>query len=118
MLSYFKIYPWSTASKAAELMGLDKAAISRSIAFLLLKGCLESRPLGLRKIEYRVTRSGVKLHNAIFKLAIAREKALLNGFSQREHQLLISMMQRMLNNLNAVEKVGRNDDLKNRREGL
>lgn len=118
MLSYFTIYPWSTASKAAELMGLDKAAISRSIAFLMLKGCLESRPLGLRKIEYKVTKSGVKLHNAVFKLAIAREKALLNGFSQHEQQLLISMMQRMLNNLSAVEKVGRNDGLKTRREGL
>lgn len=107
MLSYFMIYPWSTASKAAELMGLDKAAISRSIALLTTKGWLKSRPLGLRKIEYKVTPSGEKLHNALFKLAIAREKALLDGFSEDEQQLLISMMHRMLNNLKAVEKVGR-----------
>ena len=107
MLSYFMIYPWSTASKAAELMGLDKAAISRSIALLTTKGLLKSRPLGLRKIEYKVTPSGEKLHNALFKLAIAREKALLDGFSEDEQQLLISMMHRMLNNLKAVEKVGR-----------
>jgi DNA-binding MarR family transcriptional regulator len=107
MLSYFMIYPWSTASKAAELMGLDKAAISRSIALLMTKGWLKSRPLGLRKIEYKVTPSGEKLHNALFKLAIAREKALLDGFSEDEQQLLISMMHRMLKNLKAVEKVGR-----------
>jgi DNA-binding MarR family transcriptional regulator len=61
----------------------------------------------LRKIEYKVTPSGEKLHNALFKLAIAREKALLDGFSEDEQQLLISMMHRMLNNLKAVEKVGR-----------
>ena len=107
MLSYFMIYPWSTASKAAELMGLDKAAISRSVALLMTKGWLKCRPLGLRKIEYQVTPSGEKLHNALFKLAIAREKALLEGFSEDERKLLISMMHRMLNNLKTVEKVGR-----------
>lgn len=107
MLSYFVIYPWSTASKAAELMGLDKAGISRSIALLTERGWLQSRPCGLRKIEYKVTPSGRKLHNTIFKVAMAREKALLAGFSEEEQSMLISMMQRMLNNLDAVERVGR-----------
>jgi DNA-binding MarR family transcriptional regulator len=88
-------------------MGLDKAAISRSVALLMTKGWLKCRPLGLRKIEYQVTPSGEKLHNALFKLAIAREKALLEGFSEDERKLLISMMHRMLNNLKTVEKVGR-----------
>lgn len=107
MLSYFVIYPWSTASKAAELMGLDKASISRSIAFLLQNDWLVSRPLGLRKIEYKVTSRGLKLHNAIFKVAMAREKALLDGFSNAEKELLIEMMHRMLNNLVKVEEAGR-----------
>lgn len=107
MLSYFVLYPWSTASKAAELMGLDKASISRSIAFLMGNEWLQSRPLGLRKIEYKVTPSGTKLHNAIFKVAMAREKALLDGFSEEEKDLLIAMMHRMLKNLDKVEEVGR-----------
>jgi DNA-binding MarR family transcriptional regulator len=107
LLSYFLIYPWSTASKAAELMGLDKASISRSIALLVKNGWLTNRPLGLRKIEYKVTPSGVKLHNAVFKVAMAREKALLDGFSEEEKALVISMMHRMLNNLKVLEKVGR-----------
>lgn len=47
LLSYFKIYPWSTASKACELMGLDKGAVSRSVAMLVDNGWLESRPQGL-----------------------------------------------------------------------
>ncbi len=109
LMAYFMIYPWSTASKAAELMGLDKASISRSIALLIKNGWLTSRPLGLRKIEYKVTSSGVRLHNAVFKVAMAREKALLNGFSQEEKALLTSMMHRMLNNLKLLEKVGRED---------
>ncbi len=106
LMAYFMIYPWSTASKAAELMGLDKASISRSIAMLLKNGWLTSRPHGLRKIEYKVTESGVKLHNAVFKVAMAREKALLDGFSQEEKAFLISMMHRMLENLKLLDQVG------------
>lgn len=107
LLSYFKIYPWSTASKACELMGLDKAAVSRSITFLVSNGWLESRPLGLRKIEYHVTASGQKLHSMVFKIAMAREQALLDGFSDVEKELLIAMLKRMLVNLDGVQKVGR-----------
>ena len=51
VLSYFEIHSWSTASSACDLMGLDKAAVSRSVALLQERGFLKSRPLGLRKIE-------------------------------------------------------------------
>ncbi len=107
ILSYFKIYPWSTASKACELMGLDKGAVSRSIAFMVENGWLEPRPQGLRKIEYHVSPAGNKLHNAVFRLAMAREEALLAGFSAAERQLVIDLLKRMLSNLEGVQRVGR-----------
>lgn len=107
VLSYFKIHPWSTASKACELMGLDKGAVSRSIAFMVENGWLEPRPQGLRKIEYRVTPSGNKLHNTVFRMAMAREEALLDGFSPAERDVLIAMLKRMLGNLEGVQRVGR-----------
>ena len=53
VLSYFEIHSWSTASSACDLMGLDKAAVSRSVALLQERGFLKSRPLGLRKIAHR-----------------------------------------------------------------
>ncbi len=107
ILSYFKIHPWSTASKACELMGLDKGAVSRSIAFMVENGWLEPRPQGLRKIEYHVTPPGNKLHNTVFRMAMAREEALLDGFSATERELLIAMLKRMLGNLENVQRVGR-----------
>lgn len=107
ILSYFKIYPWTTASTACELMGLDKGAVSRSISLMVENGWLDSRPQGLRKIEYHVTPAGNKLHNAVFRLAMAREKALLDGFSASERQVLIAMLKRMLGNLDGVQRVGR-----------
>jgi len=110
VLSYFEIYEWSTASQACELMGLDKAAVSRSVAVLKEGGWLKSRPNGLRKIEYATSAAGKKLHDRIVKLAIAREEALLTGFSGRERETLIRGLNRMLANLDAVQKVGHQDE--------
>ena len=98
VLSYIEIYPWSTASQACELMGLDKAAVSRSLATLKDGGWLKSRPRGLRKIEFATTASGKKLHDRIIDLAIAREEALLSGFTREERDVLIAGLHRMLGN--------------------
>lgn len=107
VLSYFRIHAGSTASKACELMGLDKAAVSRAIANLVERGVLESQPQGLRKIEYRVSREGVTLHNAIYRLAMQREQALLKGLDEAERTLLIGLLKRMLDNLGEVQQVGK-----------
>ena len=72
VLSYFEIYPWTTASAACDLMGLDKAAVSRSVALLQERGFLKSRPLGLRKVEYATTPAGRKQHDRIIRLATAQ----------------------------------------------
>lgn len=107
LLSFFKLQPWSTGSQACELMGLDKAAVSRAASFLAEQGWLEARPQGLRKIEYRLTPEGNKLHNEVYKVAMAREEALLAGFSAKEKQALVAMMWRMFENVHAVRRVGR-----------
>ncbi len=107
VLAYFEIHPWTTASSACDLMGLDKAAVSRSVALLQERGFLKSRPLGLRKIEYATTPAGKKQHDRVIRLASAREEALLTGFSPEERNALIGYMHRMLNNLEAVRRVGK-----------
>jgi DNA-binding MarR family transcriptional regulator len=106
VLSYFEVHPWTNASSACDLMGLDKAAVSRSVALLQDSGFLKSRPSGLRKIEYAATAAGKKLHDRMIKLATAREEALLTGFSGQERDTLVQYLHRMLANLDAVHKVG------------
>ncbi|MFL5371839.1 MAG: MarR family winged helix-turn-helix transcriptional regulator [Myxococcales bacterium] len=107
LLSFFKLQPWSTGAQACELMGLDKAAVSRAAAFLAEQGWLEARPQGLRKIEYRLTPEGKKLHDDVYKVAMARQEALLAGFSAKEKQALVAMMRRMFDNVDGVRSVGR-----------
>ena len=105
LLSFFKLYPWSTAAQACELMGMDKGAASRAIGFLLQEGWVESRPRGLRQVEYRVSASGARLHDKVYELAMARQEALLGGFSAAERRQLVVMFKRMLDNLEAVRGV-------------
>lgn len=107
LLAYFKLNPWSTASQACAYMGLDKGAVSRSIAVLTGGGWLDARPKGLRKVEYRLNASGNKLHDEIFQLAMARERALLGGFTPAERDLLLVLMKRMLENAEGLRHLGR-----------
>ena len=109
VLAYFEVYPWTTAASACELMGLDKAAVSRSVAMLQESGWLRLRPSGLRKIEYSTTPAGKKFHDQVHAVAIAREQALLNGLTTEERATLVRLFHKMLSNLDAVERVGRDD---------
>jgi DNA-binding MarR family transcriptional regulator len=106
VLAFLVIYPWSTASQGCELMGLDKAAVSRSLAFMLERGLLQSRPAGGRKVEYRTSSSGKRLHDRVIVVALAREEALLSGFDAAERAQLVAFLHRLLRNLDAVGRVG------------
>jgi DNA-binding MarR family transcriptional regulator len=105
VLAYIELYPWSTGAQVCELIGLDKAAVSRSFGFLEGLGLLQSRPSGLRKIEYAVTPEGHRVYEEVLVIALAREEALLGGFSTQERSALIGYLHRMLANLQAVDAV-------------
>ena len=107
VLTFIELHPWSTASQACAHMGIDKAAVSRSVAFLSESGFIESRPIGLRKIEYSTTAAGVKLHDNVLAVALAREEALLMGIKKSEREALIGILVRLLDNLDVVSRVGR-----------
>jgi len=106
VLSYFEIFPWSTASQACLLMGLDKASASRSIRLLLDGGWLKSRPDGLRKVQYATNVSGKHLYEKVYDVAMARQEALLTSFSAAERALLIEFLHRLLKNVDLVKEVG------------
>jgi DNA-binding MarR family transcriptional regulator len=105
VLSYLELYPWSTAASACELMGMDKAAVSRSLSFMMENGWLSARPNGLRKVEYATTAAGKRLHDRAIKLVMARQEALLTGLSAQDRKQLLRILHRMLGNLERVSEV-------------
>jgi DNA-binding MarR family transcriptional regulator len=106
VLAFFELHPWTTAAQACESMDFDKAAVSRSVGLLQREGYLKSRPRGLRKIEYSTTATGKTLYKKMLEVALAREEALLTGLSRAERETLIRLLQQLLANVGAVQKVG------------
>ncbi len=105
VLAYIEIYPWSTGAQVCELIGLDKAAVSRSFGMLAERGLLHSRPNGLRKVEYATTADGQRVYQQVLRVALERERALLQGFTAAEKAALVGYMHRLLDNLPAVDAV-------------
>lgn len=105
VLVYIEIYPWSTGAEASNFMGLDKGAVSRSVAHLRERGFLKSKSEGLRKIKYATTAAGKKLYQRMLKTALAREEALLAGFSSNERELLLQFLHRLLENQSKLSLV-------------
>jgi len=103
VLSYVELFPWSTGKQMCDLMGVDKSAVSRGCAELMERGLIISRPLGLRKIEYSITPKGKKMFQRFLRVSLARQEALLTGFSDAERKLLNSFMHRLLENLPLAE---------------
>lgn len=105
VLVFIEIYPWSTGAEASTFIGLDKGAVSRSLSSLMERGLLKSKSDGLRKVKYATTAAGKKLYQRMLKTALAREEALLTGFSTNERELLLQFLHRLLENLPAIGAV-------------
>lgn len=99
VLSYIEIFPWSTGAQVCELIGLDKAAVSRSFVSLGDRNLVVSRPLGRRRVEYSTTPAGTELFNSVLEISLAKQEALLTGFSESERKMLINFLHRLLDNL-------------------
>jgi DNA-binding MarR family transcriptional regulator len=85
-----------------EFMGMDKAAVSRSADLLKKRGLVfGSAPMG-RRIELHISTGGVELYNEILAVALQREEALLEGFTDDERLQLTRFLHRMLANLPVV----------------
>ena len=80
-----------------DVIGLDKAAVSRSVRGMKAAGNVDLQRSGGEQIRQAIalTRKGLALHDRIVKLSLARERQLLKGFSAAERKLLINFLSRM-----------------------
>ncbi len=89
--------PWISAGRICDVIGLDKAAVSRSVQEMKKMGVVEVR--WADDDQYRqliaLTRKGLSLHDRIVKLSLEREQQLLKSFSAAERKLLINFLSRM-----------------------
>ena len=86
--------PWITAGRVCDVIGLDKAAVSRSVREMKKLGIVEADEDQYRQL-IALTRKGLSLHDRIVTLSLERERHLLKGFSAAERKLLINFLSRM-----------------------
>lgn len=91
-------HPRATAKRVSEVLGMNKAIISRSV------GVLESKKLLKVNVEIRqrpleLTTKGYELHDRIIEVALERERRLMHGFSAKEIAQLLDYLRRMYSNL-------------------
>lgn len=96
------IEPGLTANRMCAIVGMDKAAIGRSIQALKAKGLVDLAPNENdgRSWLVSLTNEGWAMYDRILEVALAREQELVGDLSRDELRLLISLLDRLRKNLN------------------
>jgi DNA-binding MarR family transcriptional regulator len=93
------------AQQISQVMGMDKASVSRCFKIMQAKGLIV---MGLDASDGRVriatlTPKGRAVHDQILEMALERERALLSVLSDADRQTLLRLLKRVHENLPAVE---------------
>jgi len=93
------------AQQISQVMGMDKASVSRCFKIMQQKGLIL---MGLDASDGRVriatlTPKGRALHDQILEMALERERVLLSVLSETERETLLRLLKRVHENLAAVE---------------
>ncbi len=84
--------PWITSPVLCKNAGLDKAAVSRSLARMEEQGLILSRDTSGRSRATALTAKGRRLHDRIAQAALTREEQLLAEFSPKQVESLIGLL--------------------------
>ncbi|NMG41097.1 MarR family transcriptional regulator [Chelativorans sp. ZYF759] len=103
--------PDASVSRASAVIGIDKAAVSRSLGRLEEAGlAIASTPTSNpRRRSWRLTKKGHQLHGEILEVALSRQRRLLEGFSAEEVERMNDMLRRFMANLEAMDAERQSD---------
>ncbi|MEX0286635.1 MAG: MarR family winged helix-turn-helix transcriptional regulator [Paracoccaceae bacterium] len=93
--------PGSTVSHSGRTIGIDKAAVSRSLRRLEAQGL--AAPDTVRSTEWHLTAAGHALHAEILEVALARQQRLLQGLSAEEVETFNRCLRVFLDNLDGLQ---------------
>ena len=97
IMALLAVEPWSPAGRISEVIGFDKAVISRSVAFMLDKGLVETRfhDNNQRRPFVALTHEGLALHDRIVVVAREREEFLLADLDPQERKTVVKLLARI-----------------------
>lgn len=94
-----------TAQRVVQLIGMDKASVSRAFKSMHAQGLIrfESDDHDGRLRYASFTPKGRALHDRIMRFALERERVFLSVLEPREIDVLVDLLRRLHGNLPAVE---------------
>ncbi|MGO9740778.1 MAG: MarR family winged helix-turn-helix transcriptional regulator [Roseiarcus sp.] len=113
LMALLAVEPWIPASRICEVIGMDKAGVSRSVRFMQSQGLVDTRYRGnnQRRQFIALTPAGIALHDRIAVVARQREERLLTGFTAAERRTALALLARMHENLALVGGEGDDGDI-------
>ncbi|TXM69510.1 winged helix-turn-helix transcriptional regulator [Methylobacterium sp. WL120] len=95
--------PWITAHRICELSALDKAVVSRSIAWMESRGLVLIRgdAEDARRRLLALSPAGLDLHDRITVVALQRERNFLAALKEDEVAETIRLLTKLVDNLGA-----------------
>lgn len=96
--------PDTPVARASQVMGIDKAAVSRTFASLHKSGLVTPSVTGgdSRRKNWRLTEKGQALHDEMLGAVLDRQQQMLKGFSDAEVRQLNDMFLRLISNIEAL----------------
>ena len=104
----------TAANEVSNVLELDKAAVSRSLALLEQRGCV-SRSTDRRDARRRLlglTPGGASLQRRMAKVAEARAQGVFEGFNASDEATLVGLLQRLYDNAAALNRADEGADRK------
>jgi DNA-binding MarR family transcriptional regulator len=97
-------HPGSSVGDASTVIGIDKAAVSRSLARLHKTGLAiaKNKLKDERRKSWYLSQAGKELHNRVLVDAVKGNRILLTGFSEAEAKLLNQFLNRLLTNVELI----------------
>ncbi|MDE2362575.1 MAG: MarR family transcriptional regulator [Hyphomicrobiales bacterium] len=108
IMALLAVEPWITSGRICEVIGLDKAGVSRSVRFMQDKKLVETRfrDNNQRRQFIALTAEGIELHDRVVTVARRREEQLLTGLTAEERAAAVALLARMHDNLPLVKGGG------------
>lgn len=108
MLVMLTRVPGCSVAEASRTIGIDKAAVSRSLARLEQNGLATafSATNDERRRSWTLTAKGRDLHDCILEIALERQRTLLNGFSAGDVMQFTTYLGMFLENLDNLRNDG------------
>ena len=104
IMSLLAIEPGIPASRICSVIGFDKGPVSRTLALMKDRGLIAIRndPQDGRSHSISLTAKGRATHDKVIVAALERERRLLACLDKNEQEMLIALLRRIQDNLDAV----------------